>query len=402
MAVGLSAPQDLLPVAGLRLAATHCGIKKDPAIKDIVLIELVEGSSVAAVFTKNKFCAAPVTICRRHLQSNQPRFLLINSGNANAGTGQQGEDSALACCQTVADTAGINRQQVLPFSTGVIGSQLAVEKMQQAIPQLCASLDSTHWLAAAEGIMTTDTLPKAVSRQVEVSGQQVTITGISKGSGMIQPDMATMLAYIATDAEIEPAELRHLLQFAAQRSFNAISVDGDTSTNDSCLLMATAASGVTVDRYNAEFVEALLGVFQHLAQAVIRDGEGATKFVEVRVTGAVDDNDARQVAFTVANSPLVKTALFASDPNWGRILMAVGRAPVENMQIDKTNLFIGDVCLIRQGLPDPDYTEAAGQAVFNRSEIVITIDLSLGEASTSVWTSDLSYEYVKINAEYRS
>ncbi len=402
MAVGLSAPEDLLPVKGLRLAATHCGIKKDASVKDIVLLELAEGSSVAAIFTKNKFCAAPVSICRRHLAEQSARYLLINSGNANAGTGEQGEAAALACCQSVADTAKVTPEQVLPFSTGVIGEQLPVKKMQQAIPQLHATLEQNAWLDAAEGIMTTDTLPKAVSRSFEIDGQTVTISGMSKGSGMIQPNMATMLAYVATDADITQDELQHLLSVAADQSFNAISVDGDTSTNDSCLLIATAASGIKIDRHNTVFMHALLGVFQHLAQAVIRDGEGATKFVEIRVRGATNKSDARQVAFTVANSPLVKTALFASDPNWGRILAAVGRAPVDAMEITKTDLFIGDVCLIKQGLPDPDYTEAAGQAVFDQQEIIITVDLNLGDCSSVVWTTDLSYDYVKINAEYRS
>ncbi len=402
MAVGLSAPDDLLPVKGLRLAATHCGIKKDESVKDIVLLELAEGSSVAAVFTKNKFCAAPVNICRRHLAAQPARYLLINSGNANAGTGEQGEAAALACCRSVADTAEVTTEQVLPFSTGVIGEQLPVEKMQQVIPQLHAKLEQNAWLDAAEGIMTTDTLPKAVSHSVEIDGQTVTISGMSKGSGMIQPNMATMLAYVATDADIAQDELQHLLSVLADQSFNAISVDGDTSTNDSCLLIATAASGIKVDRYNTVFMDALLSVFQHLAQAVIRDGEGATKFVEIQVHGATSNSDARQVAFTVANSPLVKTALFASDPNWGRILAAVGRAPVDAMEITKTDLFIGDVCLIKQGLPDSDYTEAAGQAVFDQQEIVIKVDMNLGDCSSVVWTTDLSYDYVKINAEYRS
>ena len=402
MAVGLKAPDNLLPVKGVRLAASHCGIKKDASAKDIVLLELAEGSSVAAIFTKNRFCAAPVTICRRHMAQQATRYLLINSGNANAGTGQQGEAAALSCCQAIADIAGVDTEQVLPFSTGVIGEQLPIQKLQQAIPQLYSSLDAKNWLQAAEGIMTTDTLPKAFSRAVEINGEVVTISGMSKGSGMIQPNMATMLAYITTDAEIAADELQYLLEFVADQSFNAISVDGDTSTNDSCVLVATAGSGVMVDRRNTPFVEALRAVFQHLAQAVIRDGEGATKFVEIQVTGAASDSDARQVAFTVANSPLVKTALFASDPNWGRILMAVGRAPAENMQIEKTDLFIGDVCLIRQGMPDADYTEEAGQAVFSQAEITIRVDMNLGDCAATVWTSDLSYEYVKINAEYRS
>ncbi len=402
MAVGLKAPDNLLAVKGVRLAATHCGIKKDASAKDIVLLELAEGSSVAAIFTKNRFCAAPVTICRRHMAQQATRYLLINSGNANAGTGQQGEAAALSCCQAIADIAGVDTEQVLPFSTGVIGEQLPIQKLQQAIPQLYSALDAKNWLPAAEGIMTTDTLPKAFSRAVEINGEVVTISGMSKGSGMIQPNMATMLAYITTDAEIAADELQYLLEFVADQSFNAISVDGDTSTNDSCVLVATAGSGVMVDRRNTPFVEALRAVFQHLAQAVIRDGEGATKFVEIQVTGAASDSDARQVAFTVANSPLVKTALFASDPNWGRILMAVGRAPAENMQIEKTDLFIGDVCLIRQGMPDADYTEEAGQAVFSQAEITIRVDMNLGDCAATVWTSDLSYEYVKINAEYRS
>lgn len=401
MAVGLSAPGVLIPVKGVRLASCHSGIKTKNLTDDLVLIEVDPAANVAAVFTTNKFCAAPVTIAKRHLPSNI-RYLLINSGNANAGTGDQGISNALKSCASIAEYAGVDSNQILPFSTGVIGQQLAVEKIQAAVPGLVSSLDEDNWLKAAQGIMTTDTLPKALSKQFSIQGQTLTITGMCKGSGMIKPDMATMLAYVATDAVIDSNLLTELLKQAVDQSFNAITVDGDTSTNDACVLIASGSSGVRVDATTTEFVEALNEVFKTLAQSIIRDGEGATKFIEIAVNSAASIKDARELAYTIAHSPLVKTALFASDANWGRILAAIGRAPIEKLDIDKVDLYIGDTCLIRAGLPDPQYTEARGQQEMSQQDIVIRVDLNVGNQAVQIWTTDLSYDYVKINAEYRS
>ena len=330
MAVGLEAPGRLHPVGGIRLSSTHCGIKRDTALKDLVLIEMAAGSSVAGVFTRSHFSAAPVVLCRRHLAAGVDlRYLLINSGNANAGTGDAGIDAAAACCDKLAAAAELKAEQILPFSTGVIAEPLPVDAIAAALPQLRDALDADQWLQAAEGIMTTDTLPKAISVQLEVDGRTVTLSGIAKGSGMIKPDMATMLAFVATDAAIERPVLERMLARAVASSFNAITVDGDTSTNDSCILIATGKSGAVVDERHEAFREALTRLFERLAQAIIRDAEGATKFVEIEVEGADSEADARGLAFTIAESPLVKTALFASDPNWGRLIMAIGRAPLE-------------------------------------------------------------------------
>jgi glutamate N-acetyltransferase/amino-acid N-acetyltransferase len=403
MAVGLKAPARLYPVQGLRLGAIHCGIKADSKVKDLALMEIQPGSSVAAVFTKSHFCAAPVNLCKQHLaQLSSVRYLLVNSGNANAATGQQGLDNARACCAAVAAAGNVSVEDVLPFSTGVIAEQLAVEPIVCAIPDLVDKLDADGWLSTAEAIMTTDTLPKAISVQLRIDSRLVTITGIAKGSGMIKPDMATMLSYIATDAKIESQELSDMLDLLVARSFNCITVDGDTSTNDSCVLIATGATGVDVDRNHGAFFAALQELFEQLAQAIIRDAEGATKFVEISIEGAASVTDARCMAFTIAESPLVKTALFASDPNWGRFIMAIGRSPVESIDIDRIDLYLGSVRLLHQGLPDPDYREILGQAEMGREEISIRVNLNLGDASARIWTSDLSYEYVKINAEYRS
>ena len=404
MPVGLREPENLEAVDGVRLSALHAGIKADPRRDDLVLIEAAEGSALAAVFTRNRFCAAPVTVAREHLARTVDgrRFLLINSGNANAGTGQPGLSAARASCAALASLSGDEAASVLPFSTGVIGEPLPLERITAALPALLDGLSDEAWMDAARGIMTTDTLPKGASRQAEIDGRRVTLTGICKGSGMIRPDMATMLAFVATDAAVDPARLQHLLQQAVDASFNAITVDGDTSTNDACVLIATGRSGVGIDGTEADFVEALNELFLQLAQSIVRDGEGATKFVEVRVEGAASGEDARAVAYTVAHSPLVKTAVFASDPNWGRILAAVGRAPIERLDIDCVDLYLGDVRLIHQGEPDPDYREERGQAVMDREEILIRILLRSGDASARIWTSDLSYDYVKINAEYRS
>ncbi|MDH3635290.1 MAG: bifunctional glutamate N-acetyltransferase/amino-acid acetyltransferase ArgJ [Gammaproteobacteria bacterium] len=403
MAVGLKAPGKLYPVRGIRLSAAHSGIKQNSELKDLVLIETAAGSSVAAVFTRNRFCAAPVTVARRHLaKMPAPRYLLINSGNANAGTGDLGIDDAVGSCAAVADVANVNSDTVLPFSTGVIATPLPRQKIVDAVPSLYASLAPDNWLPAAEGIMTTDTLPKAFSTQLMFGENTVSITGISKGSGMIKPDMATMLSYVATDALIETGELQSILRRVVASSFNSITVDGDTSTNDACVLIATGASGQRVSIENDDFVAALTQLFEQLAQAIIRDAEGATKFVEIEVLQARDGADAREVADCIAHSPLVKTALFASDPNWGRILAAIGRARVDNLDIESVDLYLGDTCLLRQGLPDPTYTEASGQAAMDGEEIKIRVNLNQGDASARIWTSDLSYEYVRINAEYRS
>ncbi|MDH5484010.1 MAG: bifunctional glutamate N-acetyltransferase/amino-acid acetyltransferase ArgJ [Gammaproteobacteria bacterium] len=404
MAVGLKEPEKLLAVRGIKAAAMVAGIKKKPA-RDLVLFELAPGSQCAAVFTRNVFCAAPVSVAKKNLSQASTRYLLINSGNANAGTGEQGMRDALQTCQWVADAAGCSGAEVLPFSTGVIGENMPMAKFEQAIPQLLASLDEDGWLEAGRGIMTTDTLLKGISRQIDINGTTVTITGVAKGSGMIRPDMATMLAFIATDAAIAPELLDACLKTAVNLSFNAITVDGDTSTNDACVLMASGQSGADEIKAAGKHFDLLQAAINEvcifLAQAVIRDGEGATKYITLDVINAPSAQDARQVAYTVAHSPLVKTALFASDPNWGRILAAVGRSGV-NFNIDEIEIYLGNVCIVSAGGRAASYTEAQGQAVMSQDEITIRIDLKNGDSAATVWTSDLSYDYVKINAEYRS
>lgn len=381
----------------------HSGIKANADCNDLVLIELSESSHLAAVFTTNKFCAAPVILAKEHLDQNKkPRYLLINSGNANAGTGTTGYENAQHSCQAIAEIAGLDETAILPFSTGVIATPLPLAKIQQAAPELYRRLNSKNWLAAAQGIMTTDTRPKAISRIVKIGHTDVTITGIAKGAGMIRPDMATLLTYIATDAEIDSADLHSLLQEAVDCSFNAITVDGDTSTNDACVLIATGESGATVNIANTGFKTALFEIFQFLAQSIIRDAEGATKLVEITVNCADTLNHAKAIAYTIAHSPLVKTALFASDPNWGRIMAAIGRAPVETLDVNLIDLYLGDTRLLKNGLPDVHYEETKGQMEMAKSDIKIRIELKLGHHSFKLWTSDLSYDYVKINAEYRS
>jgi len=403
MPVGLSQPDELLPVKGIRLAATSAGIRYKNR-DDLVLIQVVEGTRVAGVFTRNAFCAAPVIIARRHLSLSMPRCLLINSGNANAGTGEAGIADANASCAMVAEQVGCHSQEVLPFSTGVIGEPLPTAVIEAAIPELVQQADESGWMLAARAIMTTDTLPKAVSESVTLSGGNVVITGIAKGAGMIRPDMATMLAFIGTDAKLDDSLIQTMHLEAVQQSFNRVTVDGDTSTNDACILMASGQSGVTPkdDSDRAVFQQALNRVYRHLAQALVRDGEGATKFVEIRVDDARDEQEALKVAYTVAHSPLVKTALFASDPNWGRILAAVGRSGIENMDVDRISIDLGEVRIVDGGGRAASYTEAQGQKVMDQDEICISIRLGRGDANATVWTSDLSFEYVKINAEYRS
>ena len=403
MAVNYTPVGDLLPVDGIRLSTAAAGIRyKDR--DDLLLIEVSEGSSVAGVFTQNRFCAAPVLLCREYLKNQSPRFLVINSGNANAGTGEQGLSNARNICQSLSELAGVGTDQILPFSTGVIGEQLPVEPFKNAFPPALKSLNKNSWLAAAKAIMTTDTVPKAISRQLTIGERKITLTGIAKGSGMIEPNMATMLAYIATDAAISPDLLQTMLKQAADLSFNSITVDGDTSTNDALMLMATGKSDVVVEKDEdiVVFQQALNEICQYLAQSIIRDAEGATKFVTLSVQSAPDLETARAVAFTVASSPLVKTALFASDPNWGRILAAIGRSPVKHLDISKLSLWLGDTQLIGAGQPVATYNEQAGQSEMENEEITIRIDLNDGEANAIVWTSDLSHDYVTINAEYRS
>ncbi|MET0083266.1 MAG: bifunctional glutamate N-acetyltransferase/amino-acid acetyltransferase ArgJ [Sedimenticola sp.] len=397
---------EFLPVAGIRLGSAEAGIKYAER-KDLVIVELAESASCAAVFTRNAFCAAPVTVAREHLAATAPTYLLINSGNANAGTGDEGMRAARESCKAVAAARACAINQVLPFSTGVIGELLPVKKIDAAVPGALSALSEEGWADAARAIMTTDTVPKLVSRHFEHDGQRLVVTGMAKGSGMIRPDMATMLAYVATDAAVDPALLQSCLEQAVAPSFNSITVDGDTSTNDACVLMASgAAGGSMIDDPESEGYAALCDtvreVCMDLARAIVKDGEGATKLVEILVEEAMDEAEARDVAYTVAHSPLVKTALFASDPNWGRILAAVGRAGIADLDIDRVGIWLGDVCIVTGGGRAPDYTEEAGQGVMDRDEITIRVALGRGEAGTRVLTCDFSYDYVKINAEYRT
>ncbi|SFM74182.1 bifunctional glutamate N-acetyltransferase/amino-acid acetyltransferase ArgJ [Marinobacter zhejiangensis] len=405
MAVGPGTLPEFFPVAGVRLGIASAGIKK-PGRKDLVVFELAEGSRVAGIFTTNQFCAAPVTVARQHLAQTAPRYLLVNTGNANAGTGQQGLQDALACCSALAGEAGVVPEAVLPFSTGVIGESLPVDKLVAAMPSALADLSPSNWSQAAEGIMTTDTRPKGATRQVQVGDQVVCISGISKGAGMIRPNMATMLGFVATDADIAPELLQTLVSELGDRSFNRITIDSDTSTNDACILVATGQNGgeqITRDSAGLPALKtALEEVFMELAHAIVRDGEGATKFVTLDVSEAATQEEALAVAYTVAHSPLVKTALFASDPNWGRILAAVGRAGVEGMDLDAIEIWLGDVCLVRNGGRASDYSEERGQAVMDKEEITIRINLKRGEVREQVWTCDFSHDYVTINAEYRT
>jgi len=404
MPVGYMGLPPLLPVPGVRIGVASAGIKKKDR-KDLVLFELAQGSQVAATFTRNAFCAAPVVLARRYLAQTSPGYLLINTGNANAGTGEAGLEAARKCCNSLAQEVGAAEEAVLPFSTGVIGESLPVEKITAAIPALVESLVYDNWEAAAEGILTTDTIPKGASRQFELEGQNVTITGIAKGSGMIRPDMGTMLAFVATDAAIPQKTLQNALRDAVNVSFNRITVDGDTSTNDACVLVATGQSGLSIDETSPAYerlTDVLKEVLIELAQLIVRDGEGATKFVSVEVNGGRSEEECNQVAYTIAHSPLVKTALFASDPNWGRILAAVGRAGIPELQLDMVAIYLDHVCIVENGGRSPTYTEEQGQAVMSEEEITIRVELSRGESSTTVWTCDFSYDYVKINAEYRT
>lgn len=405
MPVGPATLPPLHPVAGIRLGASSAGIKQ-PGRQDLVLIELAAETQVAGTFTRNAFCAAPVTVAKRHLLEAPSRYFVINTGNANAGTGAAGIEAALQTCRTVAELTEVKPEQVLPFSTGVIGEPLPVDRLCSALPATVQALDKAGWQAAAGAILTTDTRPKGASLRLDHEGGEITLTGIAKGSGMIRPDMATMLAFIATDAEIEAELLNTLLQEAVRLSFNRITVDGDTSTNDAVMLAATGRSGIAVNTQDpalyGRFSAALNLLCQQLAEAIVRDGEGATKLVRVRVEQAADEEEGLRVAYTIAESPLVKTALFAADPNWGRILAAVGRSGLTDLVIEDVNIHLGEVSIVKNGGLDPAYTEAAGAAVMAEEEVSIKASLGRGTADVTVLTADLSYDYVKINAEYRS
>lgn len=405
MAVGLGPLSTLHPVPGFELGIASAGIKR-PGRKDVVVMRCEEGARVAGVFTTNAFCAAPVVLARKRFAGNV-RYLLTNTGNANAGTGEPGVAAAERTCQALADLAGVEASAILPFSTGVIGEPLPVEKIEAALPAALADLKADNWAQAASGIMTTDTLPKGASRQFTFDGQTVTVTGISKGAGMIRPNMATMLGYIATDAKVAQPVLQDLLRDASNKSFNRITIDGDTSTNDCCMLIATGKSLLPeIDRAEGELFaqlkRAIFEVSMELAQAIVRDGEGATKFVTVEVNGGKNHQECLDVAYAVAHSPLIKTALFASDPNWGRILAAVGRAGVPELDVSLIDVFLGDVCIAQKGGRAATYTEAQGAEVMSKEEIGIRIELGRGHCSETIWTTDLSHEYVKINAEYRT
>lgn len=397
----------LMPIIdGIKLNAVSAGIKKRGGL-DLILLSLPATASVAGVFTQNAFCAAPVSVCKDHLQQTpNSRYLLINSGNANACTGESGMAAALISCAAVAEATQVDINQVLPFSTGVIGEPLDVSKIETALPELIAGLDEEHWPLAAKGIMTTDTLPKGASVSVKIGKETLVVNGIAKGAGMIKPNMATMLAYIATNAMVEEKILKKILKEAADLSFNRITIDGDTSTNDSCMLVAAGTSSIIVnDSESPHYTilrKAVVDVLVSLAQAIVRDGEGATKFVTINVEGGLDNQECLQIAYAIAHSPLVKTALFASDPNWGRIVAAIGYAGVSDLEVEKIKIHLDDVLIVEEGGRAASYKEEDGQRVMNQAEITLTVSLGRGSVKETIWTTDLSHEYVKINAEYRT
>ncbi len=412
MAVNLPLPvaADLKPVAGLELGHAEAGVRKANR-KDLLVMKLAPTATVAGVFTKNRFCAAPVQVCKAHLEavrlSGTPiRALVVNTGNANAGTGEAGLAAANATCSALADLLGCDVAQILPFSTGVILEPLPVDRIQAGLPQALENLKTDNWYNAAEAIMTTDTQPKAASRTVNIGGHTITLTGISKGAGMIKPNMATMLGFVATDARVAQPVLEHLVKEAADQSFNAITIDGDTSTNDSFMLIATGAAPLEVnDTESPEYAalaEAVIGLSRELAQMIVRDGEGATKFITIAVEEGASIEECRRVAYSIGHSPLVKTAFYASDPNLGRILAAIGYAGIDDLDVSKIQLYLDDVWVARNGGRNPDYQEADGQRVMKQSEITIRVKLARGSASATVWTCDLSHDYVSINADYRS
>jgi glutamate N-acetyltransferase/amino-acid N-acetyltransferase len=408
MPVNLTAPaaNTLLPVKGVKLGFAEAYVRK-PNRKDVLVVTLEPGTTVAGVFTKNQFCAAPVLLCKEHLAGNQPmRALLVNTGCANAGTGDDGLHRAKQTCVALAQALNIQPEQVLPFSTGVILEPLPADKVIAGLPAAIANLKEDNWLNAAEAIMTTDIVAKGTSRQITLGGKTITVTGISKGSGMIHPNMATMLGYVATDAAISQAALEVMIQDVVNQSFNCITVDGDTSTNDSLILIATGQAGnAVIDENSADYAlikAAITEVAIELAQAIVRDGEGATKFMTVRVEGGRDEAECRKVAYAISHSPLIKTAFFASDPNLGRILAAIGYAGVENLDVNALKLYLGDVLVAENGGRANAYKEEQGAAIMKEPEILVRVDLARGKAASTVWTCDFSYDYVKINADYRS
>jgi glutamate N-acetyltransferase/amino-acid N-acetyltransferase len=405
MPVNLSAPvaAQLWPVAGVSLGTAEAGIKRADR-KDLLIIKLDAGATVAGVFTTNRFCAAPVIVAREHLAAGKGiRALLVNTGNANAGTGEQGMNAAHTTCAELAKLLGCAPEQVLPYSTGVIMEPLPVDKIVAGMPQAISNLKTDNWFDAAHAIMTTDIVAKAVSRQVQISGKTVTVTGMSKGSGMIHPNMATMLGYIATDADIAQPLLQQMVSEAANRSFNCITVDGDTSTNDALMLIATGKSGAIIDAANRAAMQTVVTeVATILAQAIVRDGEGATKFITIKVEGGKDEAECKKIGYAIAHSPLVKTAFFASDPNLGRILAAIGYAGVSDLDVDVLKLYLDDVLVAENGGRAASYQEADGQRVMQQNDITIRVVLNRGVVNAMLWTCDFSYDYVKINASYRS
>lgn len=406
MAVGDVTMPQMHVVKGVKIGSAEAYVRYQNR-RDMVIFEFAEGSHVAGVFTQNAFCAAPVHVSKAHLDVANPRYLVINTGNANAGTGKTGMANAEATCLALAELTGVSKNEILPFSTGVIGEQLPIQRLITGLKPALASLQEDAWLDAASGIMTTDTLPKGASEQFELDGITYTMTGISKGAGMIRPNMATMLGYVATDMPISRELVQHLLTTTVNLSFNRITVDGDTSTNDSCIFVATGQAGgaeissIDDTRY-AVVLEVLTRVMTRLAQLIIRDGEGATKFITVAVEGGADTQECCDIAYSIAHSPLVKTALFASDPNWGRILAAIGYAGVKNLNVEKIQVWLDDVQICKDGGAADDYTEEAGSRVMSQAEMTIRVDLGRGQAKDTVYTCDLSYDYVKINADYRS
>ncbi len=406
MSVGLKHPQSLVKIKGIRLSASSAKIyrkKRD----DIALIEITDGSVTSAAFTQNRFCAAPVQISKNHLSKSKPRYCLINAGNANAGTGEDGLSNSKAICRELAKITNCNENEILPFSTGVIGEDLPVEKINKVLPQLVKNLSEDCWVNVAKSIMTTDTIPKAVSSQISIANSTVSITGIAKGSGMIKPDMATMLSFVATDANVTKDALDKIRDHALFKSFNRITIDGDTSTNDSFLLISTCAiDAPIIDKKDSKEFKILeneiIKVCRELAQAIVRDGEGATKFISIQVDEGIDSSECLSVAYKVAESLLVKTAFTASDPNWGRIIAAIGNSNIRDLDIHKIDVYIEDICIVNNGERSKTYSEDKGKKVMRQNEIILRINLRRGAFSEEIWTTDLSYEYIKINAEYRS
>ena len=406
MSVGLKHPQSLVKIKGIRLSASSAKIYREKR-DDIALIEITDGSVTSAAFTQNRFCAAPVQISKNHLSKSKPRYCLINAGNANAGTGEDGLSNSKAICRELAKITNCNENEILPFSTGVIGEDLPVEKINKVLPQLVKNLSEDCWVNVAKSIMTTDTIPKAVSSQISIANSTVSITGIAKGSGMIKPDMATMLSFVATDANVTKDALDKIRDHALFKSFNRITIDGDTSTNDSFLLISTCAiDAPIIDKKDSKEFKILeneiIKVCRELAQAIVRDGEGATKFISIQVDEGIDSSECLSVAYKVAESLLVKTAFTASDPNWGRIIAAIGNSNIRDLDIHKIDVYIDDICIVNNGERSKTYNEDKAKEVMRQNEIILRINLRRGVFSEEIWTTDLSYEYIKINAEYRS